>query len=184
MAASNSLVERADALQYRLGAGPCLTSWQDQVPVRVDDVLADTRWPDWSAGVVDVGVRSMLSAPLIAADTSIGSIKVYSTVPAAFDDQAQRLLQLFARQAAILLVNTQTLADARRTNLHLTEALETRDVIGQAKGILLAQGAADDRAAFAILVAASQHTNTKLHTVAQQLIDSVTGRNTTVHDDD
>ena len=182
MAASNSLVERADALQYRLDAGPCLTSYQHQVPVRVDDVLADTRWPDWSTGVVEVGVRSMLSLPLVAADTCIGAIKVYSTVPAAFDDQAQRLLQLFARQAAILLVNTQTLADARRTNLHLTEALETRDVIGQAKGILLAQGAADDRAAFAILVAASQHTNTKLHAVARQLVDSVTGR--TVHDDD
>jgi GAF domain-containing protein len=176
MAASDTLVLRADALQYRLDDGPCLTSWQDQVSVRVDDVLKETRWPAWCAEAVEVGVRSMLSVPLVAAGACLGAIKVYAAVPSAFDDRAERLLQLFARQAAVLLVNTQTLADARRTNLRLTDALEHRDVVGQAKGILLAQGAADDAAAFAILLAASQHANTKLHTVARQLVDSVISR--------
>jgi GAF domain-containing protein len=178
MAASSSLVERADTLQYRLGTGPCLTTWQDQVSVRVDDVAEDSRWPAWCAAVAEVGVRSMLSVPLVAADACIGAIKVYSIRPVAFDDRAERLLQLFARQAAILLANTQTLADARRTNSQLTDALKNRDVIGQAKGILLAQGAVDDQAAFAVLIAASQRTNTKLHTVARQLVDAVTSRNT------
>jgi GAF domain-containing protein len=177
MAVSNSLVERADALQYRLDAGPCLTSWRNQLTVRVDDVTLETRWTDWCAGVVEVGVRSMLSVPLVAAGACIGAIKVYSAVPGAFDDRAEHLLQLFAQQAAILLVNTQTLADARRTNLQLTDALENRDVIGQAKGILLAEGAADDTAAFAVLIAASEHANTKVHTVARRLVNAVTTRN-------
>ena len=177
MAASSSLVAEADAVQYRLDAGPCLTSWRDRVKVRVDDVTTDTRWPDWSAQVVEVGVRSLLTIPLVAADICVGSIKVYAAEPGAFDDRAEHLLELFAQQAAILLVNTQTLADARRSNLQLSEALENRDVIGRAKGILLAQGAADDAAAFAILIAASQHTNTKLHTVARNLVDTVTSRN-------
>jgi GAF domain-containing protein len=177
MAASNSLVERADALQYQLGDGPCLTSWHDRVTVRVDDVLEEERWPRWCAAVVEVGVRSVLSVPLVAAGARLGAIKVYSAEPAAFDERAERLLELFAQQAAILLANIQTLADASRTNLQLTSALENRDVIGQAKGILLAQGAADDAAAFAMLVSASQHTNTKLHTIAQQLVRSVTSRN-------
>jgi GAF domain-containing protein len=165
-------------LQYRLGAGPCLTSWQDQVMVRVDDVAEESRWPDWCAPVLKVGVRAMLAVPLVATGTCLGTIKVYSAEPAAFDDRAGRLLQLFARQAAVLLANTQTLADARRTNLGLTDALENRNVIGQAKGILLAQGAVDDQAAFAILIAASQRTNTKLHTVARRLVDAVASRNT------
>jgi GAF domain-containing protein len=178
MAASNGLVERADALQYQLGDGPCLTAWHNQVTVRVDDVLAEDRWPQWRAAVTEVGVRSVLSVPLVAAGARLGAIKVYSGEPATFDQRAERLLELFARQAAILLANTQTLADARRTNRQLTDALENRDVIGQAKGILLAQGAVDDAAAFAMLVAASQHTNTKLHRVAQQLVESVTSRNT------
>jgi GAF domain-containing protein len=176
MAASDPLVERADTLQYRLDAGPCLTASRQQVAVRVVDVLQDSRWPEWCAAVVEVGVRSLLSVPLVAGGTCLGAIKVYSAVPGAFDDRAEHLLELFAQQAAILLGNTQTLADARRTNLQLTDALENRDVIGQAKGILLAQGAADEAAAFAMLIAASQHTNTKLHTVARQLVASVTSR--------
>ena len=177
MAASNRLVEQADALQYQLDAGPCLTSVRDEVSVRVDDVTTEIRWPDWSRRVVEVGIRSMLSIPLIAAGACIGAIKVYSTEPATFDDRANHLLELFAQQAAILLGNSQTLADAHRTTLQLREALETRDIIGQAKGILLAQGAADDAAAFAILIAASQNANTKLHAIAQNLVDAVTSRN-------
>ena len=178
VASSNDLVERADALQYEFEAGPCLTSWRDQVNVRIDDVSAETRWPDWSGAVSSVGVRAMLSVPLVAAGTCIGAIKVYSSEPGAFDDRAEHLLELFARQAAILLSNVQTLSDARRTNVQLTDALETRDVIGQAKGILLAQGARDDAVAFAMLVKASQRSNAKLHEVARRLVDSVTSRNT------
>jgi len=177
VAASNPLVNRADALQYELNIGPCLTSWRQQVTVRVDDVTADDRWPEWTTAVADVGVRSMLSVPLVAADECVGSIKVYSDRPAAFDDRDERLLELFARQAAILLVNVQTLADARRTTLQLTNALQNRDIIGQAKGILLAQGAVDDPTAFAMLVAASRRTNTKVHATARQLITSVTRGN-------
>ena len=173
MASSNLLVEDADALQYALDSGPCLTSWRDQVTVRIDDVTEDPRWPGWTAAVAEVGVRSMLSVPLTAAGSSIGAIKVYATEPRVFDDRAAHVLELFARQAAILLANAQTLADARRTNVQLTDALETRDVIGQAKGILLARGAADDESAFALLVTASQRTNTKLHEVARRLVGSV-----------
>jgi len=177
IASSEPLVEQADALQYALDSGPCLTSWREEVVVRMDDVAADGRWPEWAAAVADVGVRAMLSVPLLAAGTSIGAIKVYATEPEAFDARAEHVLQLFARQAAILLANAQTLADARRTNDQLTDALETRDVIGQAKGILLARGAADDESAFALLVTESQRTNTKLHEVARRLVRSVAAGN-------
>lgn len=176
VAASDNDVERADALQYELDTGPCLTSYRDQVKVRIDDVTEEGRWPAWTAAVAEVGVRAMLSVPLVAAGTCIGAIKVYSSTPAAFDARAEHLLELFARQAAILLANAQTVAEARRTNVQLTDALRTRDVIGQAKGILLARGAVDDAAAFAMLVTASQRSNTKLSVVATQLVDAATRR--------
>jgi GAF domain-containing protein len=176
VAASDRDVERADALQYELDAGPCLTSFREQVRVRIDDVLEDDRWPAWTAAVAEVGVRAMLSVPLVAAGTCIGAIKVYSSTPAAFDDRAEHLLGLFAQQAAILLANTQTVAEARRTNVQLTEALQTRDLIARAKGILLERGAVDDAAAFAVLVTAAQQSNTKLSVVARQLVESVTRR--------
>ncbi|MFL6065995.1 MAG: GAF and ANTAR domain-containing protein [Friedmanniella sp.] len=177
VAASNALVERADRLQYELDDGPCLTASRDRATTRIDDVAEEQRWPEWTAAVAEVGVRAVLSVPLVAAGTGIGAIKVYSDRPSAYDGRAEHLLELFARQAAVLLANAQTLADARDVNVQLTDALRSRDIIGQAKGILLAQGAADDQSAFAMLVQASQRADTKLHDVARRLVDSVKSRN-------
>jgi GAF domain-containing protein len=179
VAASTGLVERVDALQYEFDGGPCLTSWHDQLLVRIEDVREEHRWPEWAAAAAELGVRAVLSVPLVLAGACVGAIKVYSLEPAAFDDRAEHLLKLFAQQAAILLVNAQSLADAQRTNMQLTNALQSRDVIGQAKGILLAQGAEDDAAAFAMLVSASQTANIKVHTVAEQLVGSVARQNRT-----
>jgi GAF domain-containing protein len=119
----------------------------------------------------------MLSVRLISSGTAIGAIKVYSGQPAAYNARAERLLELFARQAAILLSNSQALADARRLSAQLIEALNDRDIIGQAKGVLIARGAVNDRAAFAMLATASQRSNTKLTEVARRVIASATSRN-------
>ncbi|MFP5283616.1 MAG: GAF and ANTAR domain-containing protein [Actinomycetes bacterium] len=176
-AASDPLVEQADALQYEFDAGPCLTAWRDQVSVVIDNIEQETRWPRWAAEVRGLGVQSMLSVPLVAGGTALGAMKVYSGHPAAYGSSAEYVLQLFAHQAAILLSNTQTLADARQLSVQLTAALHNRDIIGQAKGILLAQGAPDAQAAFTMLVSASQRTNLKVSEVARQLVGSVTARN-------
>lgn len=176
-AASNPLVRRADALQYQFDSGPCLTAWRDQVTVRVDDTDTDPRWPQWSAAVTDLDVRAMVSVPLMTGGSAIGAIKVYSNRPNAYSQRAEHLLELFAHQAAILLSNTQALADARRLSAQLTDALNTRDLIGQAKGVLIAQGAADDQTAFAMLRAASQQANIKLHDVAGHVVASAINRN-------
>jgi GAF domain-containing protein len=103
--------------------------------------------------------------------------QVYSGQPAAYSARAERLLELFARQAAILLSNTQALADARRLSAQLIEALNNRDIIAQAQGVLIAQGAANDQAAFAMLATASQRSNTKLTEVARRVIASAISRN-------
>ena len=176
LAASDPLVERADALQYQFDSGPCLTAWRDQVTVRVDDTDGETRWPQWTAAVAELDLRAMLSVPLTTSGTAIGAIKVYSGQPAAYDTRAEHVLELFARQAAILLSNTQALADARRLSGQLTEALTNRDTISQAKGVLIAQGAANDQTAFAMLATASQRSNTKLTEVARRVITSAISR--------
>ena len=176
MAASNPLVESANALQYQFDSGPCLTAYRDQVTVRVDDTDGETRWPQWTAAVAELDLRAMLSVPLTTSGAAIGAIKVYSGQPAAYDTRAEHVLELFARQAAILLSNTQALADARRLSAQLTEALTNRDTIGQAKGVLIAQGAANDQTAFAMLATASQRSNTKLTEVARRVITSAISR--------
>ena len=172
-AASDPLVTEADALQYAFDSGPCLSAWSEQVTVRIDRLDTEERWPRWTEAAAELGIASMISLPLVADDTSVGAIKVYSRHAGVYDTHAEHVLGLVAEQAAVLLVNMLTLADARRLSTQLAGALHRRDVIGQAKGVLMAQGADGEETAFAMLVAASQRSNLKLVEVADHLMTSV-----------
>lgn len=173
-AASNRLVEQADRLQYEFDSGPCLTAWREQTLVRVDDVAAESRWPQWTAAVGSLGVASVLSAPLVAGGEPLGAIKVYADRPNSYDASSEELLRLFARQAAILLANTQAVAGARQLTARLTEALRSRTLVAQACGVVMARGAADPQEAFGLLVAAAERSNLPVHEVARRLLASVT----------
>jgi len=177
-AASDPLVEQADIQQYQLDEGPCLSATRERAVIRIDDLHSERRWPRWRDAVADLELRSVLSAPMIAGDEAIGAIKVYSREIAAYDDRCEHLLTLFAQQAAILLANMRSLQDAQQLSAELKEALTSRDVIGQAKGVLIAQGAAGEEAAFSMLVSASQRSNVKLHEVARQIVGAVISRHT------
>lgn len=173
-AASDALAERADALQYELDEGPCLAAWARQEVVRVDDISTDRRWPRWGRAVQPLGLQAALSAPMVTADSPLGAIKVYADRPGAYDDRDERVLQLFAAQAGILLSNMQSLESAQRLSDGLQDALRSRDVIGTAKGILIARDGISEDTAFAMLVSVSQRENAKLRTVAERLVAAVT----------
>jgi GAF domain-containing protein len=177
-AASNSATEQADALQYELDEGPCLTAWRTREPVRIDDTTTDGRWPRWNEAVSRLGVRSVLSAPLLVADESIGAMKVYCERPMNYGPHDEHVMRLLASQAAILLANTQSLAEARRLSRQLTDALASRDAIAQATGVLLAQGAATRQDAFATLAATARRSDRPVEDVARALLAAVTARNT------
>ena len=105
-AASNRAAEQADALQYQFDEGPCLTAWRTQELVRIDDTSTDGRWPRWNEAVSRLGVRSVLSAPLLAAGDSVGAMKVYSERPQNYGSRDEHAMRLLAAQAAILLANS------------------------------------------------------------------------------
>ena len=177
-AASNAAVEEADALQYELDEGPCLTAWRIRELVRIDDTTTDGRWPRWNEAVSRLGVRSVLSAPLLVGTESIGAMKVYCERPLNYGPHDEHVMRLLAGQAAILLANSQNLQEARRLSRQLTEALASRDAIARATGVLLAQGAASDQDAFATLAAAARQADLPVPEVARALVAAVTARNT------
>jgi GAF domain-containing protein len=175
-AASDPIVERADAIQYELEEGPCLTAWAQGVVVRVDDTATEQRWPRWTAAAAPLGLHSVLSAPLTTADRTMGAIKVYANQVGAFEAREERLLDLFAQQAAVLLANMQSYDAAHRLSDQLKEALQSRDTIGQAKGILMGRDNIDADTAFAMLVAISQREHRKLRDVAVEVVESAARR--------
>jgi GAF domain-containing protein len=173
---TDARVQQADALQYELDEGPCLAASAGRQVVRVDDLAADSRWPRWSAAVAPLGLRAALSAPLVAGDSSLGAIKVYAERPGTFDDHSERLLALFAAQAAILVANVQTHERARRLSEGLRRAIGTRDLVSTAKGVLMARHGVGEDVAFGMLVARCGEGNGTLPEVARAVVDSAVRR--------
>ncbi len=177
-AASNAVAEAADALQYEFDEGPCLTAWRTQEIVRIDDTLTDARWPRWNEAAGALGVRSVLSAPLLMGQESTGAMKVYCERPHNYGPHDEHVMRLLAAQAAILLANSQSLREARRLSRRLADALAGRDAVAQATGVLLARGAVSTQDAFASLAAAARRTDRPVHDVARAVVAAVAARNT------
>jgi GAF domain-containing protein len=175
-AASDPLAERADAAQYDLDEGPCLAAAAARAVVRVDDVHTDGRWPRWAAAVRETGLRSSLSAPMVAGDRTLGAVKVYSTRVAAFGARDEHVLSLFAAQAAVLVANTQTYERAQRTSEAMRAALRARDVISRAQGVLMCREGVDEHTAMVLLTGLAQREAKSPAAVARALVDAAARR--------
>lgn len=175
-ASTDAVVKRADELQYELGEGPCLTAWEQRTTVRVTDALREKRWPRWSAAMGNTGVRSSLSAPLVAGDVGLGALKVYSSEADSYGPASEHVLQMFAAQAASLVANVQAAEKARHLSDDLKSAVRSRDVISLAKGIIMEREHVSEDDAFWILVGRARSERLGLHVVAENLARSSTRR--------
>jgi GAF domain-containing protein len=117
-------------VQYETGEGPCLDAARHQETVRSDDLRTDTRWPRFARQAAALGVRSMLSFQLFAGGDSFGALNLYAADPAAFGPDSEKTGLLLASHAALAMA-------AARTEAGLLTALDSREMIGQAKGILM-----------------------------------------------
>jgi len=186
---TGEVVARLDQAQAVLREGPCVDAVDPARPgsggtvghseagtmVVVQDMTTEQdvrRWPRFAPEAVRNGIVSMLSLRLAGDRREAAALNLYADEPEVFDEVARTIAQAFADQAAIALYGAHQTAA-------LGEALANRDVIGQAKGILIERhGLSTDTEAFALLVEASQHANIKLHDVARWLVKDTTENQT------
>ena len=163
----------ADEMQYERGYGPCMDAGRGNVVLRVDDMTEETRWPDYSRKVLGVGVRSSLSVPLPYQGSSIGALNNYSTKVGAFatPEALQAGLEV-AEAVAVAVVNADAHARVLDQAHNMRLAMESRAVIEQAKGVLMAQRGIDAQQAFDMLRDASQRYNRKLRDIAAGIVES------------
>lgn len=173
---SGDLALRGDERQYELDDGPCLESLRSGSVVAVSDMSAETRWGHYPKRALEAGVHSTLSFPLTVGDEGRGALNLYASRPHAFADNDQVVGQSWAAQASGALSVAWRLAARDETVDNLTRSMVTRQVIGQAVGLLMAQRRCTAEEAFALLKGASQRANEKLRDVAQRLV--------TGHDED
>ena len=164
LAPTGLLVTRADHLQYELGEGPCLDAALDDPIVAVNDLAADPRWPDFGPKAAALGFGSQVAFQFRAEPHVRGALNLYALEPNSIDQDSIQLGSMFAGQIAVAM-------GWARQDQTMTEALATRNVIGQAVGIVMERYQVDSDRAFAFLVRLSQTRNTKLRTVATALVD-------------
>ena len=164
-----------DNSQYDSGHGPCLDAFRDQQVYRIDSIVDEQRWPEFTREAAAHGISATLSTPILARGESIGALNLYSRT-SAFDDAAAERVAAFARQAAIVLANAQVYWDARQLSENMHQAMLSRSAIDQAIGILMADGGRSPDEAFQLLVRASQRENRKLRDIAADMVSRTTER--------
>ncbi len=173
-AATRDLAITLDRAQYDAGYGPCLDSARVGNVVLVDDTGSDQRWPQFLAAARQAGVSSSLSIPLPVQRHLIGALNIYATEPYAFKDGRAELAEQFASYAAVAIGNTTLYLTSANLAEQMREAMVSRAVIEQAKGILMAVHKCGPDDAFVRLTAASQHSHRKLREVASELVQRAT----------
>ncbi len=154
-----------DALQQRTGTGPCIDASRDQETVVVEDMSDERRWDRYVELAQSLGVQAMLCLPLWIDDDRLGSLSLYGSRPREVDDRTRAVAALVATHASIAI------ASSRKAD-NLAVGMAGRDLIGQAKGILMERYRITADAAFELLRTASMATQLKVQVVAGRLVDT------------
>lgn len=138
VAVSDRLTMEIDLVQYETGEGPCLSALHDGDVVRIDILEKDSRFTRFAPGALDRGLRSVLSTPLTANGRRVGALNMYSTQANAFDDQTSEAVRPIAEYAGHAISSSPLYAYSLDMVDGLVEDLESRAVIEQATGVLMA----------------------------------------------
>ncbi|GAA1589638.1 GAF and ANTAR domain-containing protein [Kribbella sancticallisti] len=164
LAPTSPTIIRADHLQYELGEGPCLEAALEEPVVAVNDLAGDPRWPYYGPKAAALGFGSQVAFQFRAEPHARGALNLYAREPNEIDQDSIYLGSMFAAQVAVAM-------GWARQDQTMSDALATRNVIGQAVGIVMERYKLDSDRAFAFLTRLSQTSNTKLHTIATALVN-------------
>ncbi|MDQ3571018.1 MAG: GAF and ANTAR domain-containing protein [Actinomycetota bacterium] len=176
-AQTHPAVGELDAIQSQIGEGPCVDAIVEHQTFYVEDLREEARWPTFAPMAVERGMLSMLCFRLFieeneSGERTMGALNLYSCERAAFDERAREVGLILASHASVALAGAQALAAEQEQVANLHQAVSSRDIIGQAKGILMERERLSAEQAFDVLRRASQHLNLKLREVAERVAET------------
>lgn len=161
-----------DQSQYDTGKGPCIDAVKTGEAQYFHSEDTKPRWRQFAEVAADTGVYSVFSLPMKLDDHMLGALNFYSGERDALRPGQREEGWLFASQAAVTVSNLQDLTAKQLQVGQLEEGLQTRTMIGQATGLLMAQEGLTSDEAFQKLVKVSQASNVKLRDIAQRYVAS------------
>ncbi|MCU1689983.1 MAG: hypothetical protein JWN20_1911 [Jatrophihabitantaceae bacterium] len=163
-----------DERQYEQGRGPCLDASRSGTELHLRDMANETRWPDYTPGAVAAGAACSVSIPLPVQGRVVGALNIYGSARNAFTEEAMGIARAVASFAAAAVVNATVIEASQATAMQMQEAMASRAVIEQAKGLLMGQRRCTADDAFELLRRLSQDTNRKLRDVAEAVVSMAT----------
>lgn len=164
VAATDKIVEKADALQYELNEGPCLdVIWGDGM-IAAENLATEQRWTTWGPRVADLGLSSILAVRLFTAKEVQGSLNLYGAGTRSFDADDVEVAQIYGAHASVAL-------SAAREGEQLRAAIDSRHLIGLAQGILMERFDITVDRSFEVLRRYSQTRNVKLRQIAAEVVE-------------
>lgn len=161
IAATSHLAVLLDGAQQAGGQGPCLDAISAHIAIRCGDLRTDVRWPQFATSAASAGLRSVLSCPL---DAPGATLSLFGFEPEAFAVQSDAIGSMLANHAAIALIK-------EGHERQFKAALASRDVIGQAKGMIMERLGVEAPHDFAMLKEMSQATNTRVLDFAVEVVN-------------
>jgi transcriptional regulator with GAF, ATPase, and Fis domain len=165
IAVTSELTTALDNAQEAARHGPCLDAISAHRAVRCNDLRTDARWPQFACHATTAGVHSVQSSPIGVPGATGATLSLFAFQAEAFGAESEAVGAMLANHAAIALIN-------EKTEREFKTALASRDIIGQAKGMIMERFGVDARRAFAMLRAISQETNTPVRELAAKFVDS------------
>lgn len=153
-----------DKIQQRHQEGPCLTAAWEEKTVHVANLESDDRFPLYRQdALAETPIKSIMAFQLFIAGETMGALNVYSEEPNVFDSESRNIGLVFAAHSSVAW-------NSARRDEQFKRALSSRDVIGQAKGMIMERYDVDAVQAFELLRKLSQDSNVPLIRVATELV--------------
>ncbi|WP_155542702.1 GAF and ANTAR domain-containing protein [Amycolatopsis camponoti] len=173
---TDETAEELDRIQYLTGEGPCVAAAEHRGPghALTDDLARSAEFPEFGPRAADLGFGSLLATTLLTerdSEREPGAINLYSRRRGAFGDGAVDHALVLSAHASVALAGTAAHTAAALREEQLRRAIDSRDVIGQAKGILMNRRGVSADEAFDILRRTSQELNVKLSRLAHTLTE-------------
>lgn len=163
VASSHPVVDQADALQYSLGEGPCVTAAKTDGLYLSPETASDPRWPNWGPRAAELGLHSIMSVHLFTERQVLGALNLYARASRKYTDTDVETARVVAAHASVGLARS-------RAEQNLWRAIDSRHLIGQAQGVLMERFGFGTEQAFSVLKRYSQEQNLKLREVAATLL--------------
>jgi GAF domain-containing protein len=167
-------IARLERVQEDHQRGPCVDAVTTAQPMTVSDLEdSDTgqRWPEYSHAAKAAGIRAVAGIPMLAEGSAVGAVNLYGREPRTWPAEDVRVASVFANIATGYLVHASAAQQHQRTREQLQQALSTRVIIEQAKGVLATQREIDVDEAFLLLRKHARDRGARIHDVARAVVN-------------